>query len=67
MMEMLSVNQVVKAKLEQECNRVLLLAAACLTDGAGKTAVMDELKSERAVLKIKIMALSDLLAVFRAA
>jgi hypothetical protein len=65
MMEMLAVNRVVKDKVEQECNRVLSLAAACLTDGTGKT--MNDLKAERAVLKNKTMALSDLLAVFRAA
>ncbi|HZC81478.1 MAG TPA: hypothetical protein VE222_07115 [Nitrospiraceae bacterium] len=67
MMEILSVNQVVKGKVDQECNRVLSLTAACLTDGAGKTAAMDQAKTERAVLKSKTMALSDLLAVFRAA
>jgi hypothetical protein len=67
MMEMLSVNQVVKGKVEQECNRVLSLVTACLTDGTGKAAALDELKTERGVLKNKIMALSDLLAVFRAA
>ena len=66
-MEMLSVNRVVKDKVEQECHRVLTLSAACLTGGAGKMAAMDELKAERAVLKNKTMALSDLLAVFRAA
>ena len=65
-MEILSVNRVVKEKVEQECNRVLALATACLADGAGQTAVMDDLKAERAVLKTKTMALSDLLAVFRA-
>ncbi len=67
LMEMLSVNQVVKAKVEQECNRVLSLARACLTAGTAKSAALEELKTERAVLKNKIMALSDLLAVFRAA
>ena len=66
MMEMLSANRVVKGKVEQECNRVLSLIAAYLPDGAGKTAALDELKAERAVLKNKTMALSDLLAVFRA-
>ena len=66
-MEMLSVNRVVKDKVEQECHRVLTLSAACLTGGAGKMAAMDELQAERAVLKNKTMALSDLLAVFRAA
>lgn len=67
MMEMLSVNGVVKGKVEQECNRVLALTAACLTAGAGQAAAMEALKEERAVLKHKTMALSDLLAVFRAA
>jgi hypothetical protein len=66
-MEILSVNRVVKGKVEQECSRVLSLITACLQDGAGKTAAIDEVKAERAVLKNKTMALSDLLAVFRAA
>jgi hypothetical protein len=65
-MEILSVNRVVKDKVEQECQRVLTLSAACLTDGAAKKATMDELSAERDVLKKKTMALSDLLAVFRA-
>ena len=67
MMEILSVNQVVKSKVEQECARVLSLAAACLKGADGKTATMETVKAERAVLKNKTMALSDLLAVFRAA
>ena len=67
MMEMLSVNRVVKDKIEQECERVYWLAAACRADGSGKTAAIDALKAERVVLKNKTMALSDLLAVFRAA
>jgi RecB family endonuclease NucS len=66
MMEILSVNRVVKDKVEQECHRVLTLSATCLTDGAATTAAMDELHAERAVLKHKTMALSDLLAVLRA-
>ena len=66
-LDMLAVNQVVKAKVEQECNRVQALIITCLTDGAAKAVAMDELKAERAVLKHKTMALSDLLAVFRAA
>ena len=67
MMEILSVNRVVKDKIEQECERVYWLAAACRADGSGKTAAIDALKAERVVLKNKTMALSDLLAVFRAA
>ena len=66
-LDMLSVNQVVKAKVEQECDRVRSLIMACLGDGAAKVVALDELKAERAVLKHKTMALSDLLAVFRAA
>ena len=66
-LDMLAVNQVVKAKVEQECNYVRSLIMACLTDGATKAAALDELKAERAVLKHKTMALSDLLAVFRTA
>jgi hypothetical protein len=42
------------------------LIAAFLKGGAGKPAALDELKSERDVLKTKTAALTDLLAVFRA-
>lgn len=66
-LDMLSVNQVVKRKVEEECQRVLSLIAVSLTEGPGRAAALDELKAERAVLKHKTMALSDLLAVFRAA
>jgi hypothetical protein len=66
-LDMLSVNQVVKGKVEQECDRVGSLVTAYLADGAGKKEALDELKAERAVLKHKTLALSDLLAVFRAA
>jgi hypothetical protein len=67
MVDMLSVNRVVKGKIEQECNRILSLVSACLTDGPEKTAALNDLKAERVMLKQKTMALSDLLAVFRAA
>lgn len=66
-LDMLSVNPVVKAKVEQECDRVRALVMACVADGAATAVALDELKAERAVLKHKTMALSDLLAVFRAA
>ena len=65
--EMLSVNTVVQGKVAQECSRVLALTAACLTEGSGKAAAKNELRAERAVLKNKTIALSDLLAVFRSA
>jgi hypothetical protein len=61
-LDMLSVNQVVKGKVAQECDRIESLVTACLQAGA-----LEELKAERAVLKHKTLALSDLLAVFRAA
>ncbi len=66
MMEILSINRVVKGKVEKECEHVLSLGAAYLKGGAKKKAVLDELKAERAVLQNKTIALSDLLAVFRA-
>ncbi|MDH5337527.1 MAG: hypothetical protein OEW20_14550, partial [Nitrospira sp.] len=66
-LEMLSVNHVVKAKVEEECNRVHSLIMACLGDGVEKAFALDALKAERATLKHKTMALSDLLAVFRSA
>ncbi|MER3423671.1 MAG: hypothetical protein C4293_10995 [Nitrospiraceae bacterium] len=65
MSEILAVNHVVKSKVEQEYDRVLSLGAACLTNGADKTAVLSEVKAQRAVLQNKTIALSDLLAVFR--
>ena len=66
-LEMLAGNRVVKAKVEQECNRVYSLIMACVEDGASKPVALDELMAERAALKHKTMALTDLLAVFRAA
>lgn len=66
-LDMLSVNKIVKGKVEQECNQVLALVTAYLTDGPSKTTALNDLKAERAILKQKTMALSDLLAIFRAA
>jgi len=66
MMEILSVNQVVKDKVERECDRVITLSAEYLANKNATTVAADELNAERAVLKNKTMALSDLLAVFRA-
>lgn len=66
MLEILSVNRVVKGKVEKECDHVLSLGAAYLKGGTRKKAALNELKAERAVLQHKTIALSDLLAVFRA-
>jgi hypothetical protein len=63
--EILTINSVVKNKVEQECDRVLTLGAACLK-GGGKTTDVELLKAEQAMLRNKTIALSDLLAVFRA-
>ncbi|MBH0186645.1 MAG: hypothetical protein HP477_14855 [Nitrospira sp.] len=57
-LDMLAVNQVVKAKVEQECDRARSLIMACSADGAANATALDELKAERAVLKHKTMALS---------
>lgn len=66
MREILKVNPVVKGKVEEECERAVALAASYLKGGPGQAAALATLKAERAVLKTKLMALSDLLAVFRA-
>ncbi|MGH7204716.1 MAG: hypothetical protein ACREI2_00750 [Nitrospiraceae bacterium] len=66
MSEILSVNPVVKGKVEKECDRVLSLGASCLKGGAENHSVLDNITAERAILKHKTVALSDLLAVFRA-
>lgn len=63
--EILSVNRVVQNKVEQECDRVLSIGAACLK-GTDKAATVDAIKAEQAILRNKTIALSDLLAVFRA-
>lgn len=66
LMEILSVNRVVKEKVANECDRVLALGAACLKDGGKNQTTLEQMKAERAVLHNKTIALSDLLAVFRA-
>lgn len=62
--EILSINRVVKTKVQEECDRVLALGSSCLQAGA-KGVMADDIKSMRAVLQNKTIALSDLLAVFR--
>ena len=65
-MEALVVNPVVKRKVEEECRRVLNLAESYLKARTNKTAIQRQLKAERETLRTKLVALSDLLAVFRA-
>ncbi|MDO9116324.1 MAG: hypothetical protein Q7U39_00080 [Nitrospira sp.] len=66
-LELLSVNRVVRDKVEAECNRIRSLIEACLKGGASQMALVEALKTERGIVKQKTMVLSDLLAVFRAA
>jgi hypothetical protein len=66
LLDILSVNPVVKAKVTEECNRVLALGAACLKAEGNKASGLEALASEREVLRTKTIALSDLLAVLRA-
>lgn len=66
LMEILAVNPVVKNKLSQECDRILALGASCLKGGATDATTREAIQTERAILKNKTIALSDLVAVFRA-
>jgi len=66
LMEILSVNPVVKRKLAEECDRVLTLGASCLRSGAVDPKTQEMIHAERAILQNKTIALSDLVAVYRA-
>jgi hypothetical protein len=64
--DILSANPVVKRKLAEECDRILALGASCLKSGSADQTLRDAIQAERAVLRNKTIALSDLVAVFRA-
>lgn len=66
LMDILSVNPVVKRKLADECDRILHLGASCLKLGVADSKTREAIQAERAVLKSKTLALSDLVAVYRA-
>jgi len=66
LMEILSVNPVVKSKLSNECDRILSLGTSCLKSGVVDSKTRALIQDERAVLKNKTSALSDLVAVYRA-
>lgn len=66
LMKILAVNPVVKKKLGEECDRILALGAACLKSGAADAKTRESIQAERAILRHKTLALSDLVAVFRA-
>ncbi len=67
MLDIMAVNRVVKDKVAQECARILALGETCLKQGGTNASVVEDVKRERAILQNKTIALSDLLAVFRAA
>jgi hypothetical protein len=66
LMDILSVNPVVKKKLTEECDRILALGETCLRGASADRQVQESMQTERTVLKHKTSALSDLVAVFRA-
>ncbi|NOT21475.1 MAG: hypothetical protein HOP22_01945 [Nitrospiraceae bacterium] len=66
LMEILAVNPVVQNKLAQECDRILSLGVTCLKTGTADITMRETIQAERAILKNKTIALSDLVAVFRA-
>ncbi len=66
LLDIMAVNPVVKSKVAEECNRVLALGTACLKGEGNKAAALEALNAEREILRNKTIALSDLLAVFRA-
>ena len=66
LMDILSVNPVVKRKLTDECDRIINLGASCLSSSSAGADIRERIAAEREVLKQKTTALSDLVAVFRA-
>jgi hypothetical protein len=64
--DILAVNPVVKGKVEKECKDVLALGTAILKGDHDRATAMEPMQAQRAILKTKTIALSDLLAVFRA-
>jgi hypothetical protein len=66
MADILAVNPVVKSKVEKECKDVFALGTAILKGGHDRASAMEPMQAQRAILRNKTIALSDLLAVFRA-
>jgi hypothetical protein len=62
--ELLTTNRVVKNKAEMEFQRITMLCEQFLNSPADQT-IKDTLQQEHEILRIKMLALSDLLAVFR--
>jgi hypothetical protein len=66
LLDIISINPVVRQKVEAECEEILRLGGVCLREGKTKPNTGEQVQVSRAVLKNKVIALSDLLAVFRA-
>ena len=66
LLDIFSVNPVVKKKLTEECDRIVALGASCLKSGSADKTQRETIQAERAILRNKTLALSDLVAVFRA-
>lgn len=66
LMNILAVNPVVRKKLTEECDRILALGGSCLNMGNADAKTREMIQAERAMLKNKTIALSDLVALFRA-
>jgi hypothetical protein len=66
LMNILSVNPVVKRKLTEECDRILTMGTSCLKAGGADAPTRNRIETERQALRQKTLALSDLVAVFRA-
>ena len=62
----ISINPVVRQKVEAECEEILRLGGVCLREGKTKPTAGEQVQASRTMLKNKVIALSDLLAVFRA-
>jgi hypothetical protein len=63
--ELFMTNRVVKNKAEMEFQRITALCEQFLKSHPADPAMKDTLEREHEVLRIKMLALSDLLAVFR--
>ncbi len=66
LMAIISVNPVVQKNLAEECDRILTLGTSCMRTGPADRALAEQIGAERAALRNKTRALSDLVAVYRA-
>jgi hypothetical protein len=64
MLDLLATNRIVKEKVKKEYENILNLGKGYLEHSTGED-MRKKLEQEREILRIKMLALSDLLAVFR--